>query len=74
MRVIVTGATGFVGGEVLRTCLDNPRISSVIALSRRQLDAIATSNPKLTVVLHEDFTTYPDGFFKDLGDVQACIW
>ena len=33
-RVVITGATGMVGGYVLRACLENPDVSLVTALGR----------------------------------------
>ncbi|KAI4172371.1 MAG: hypothetical protein LQ343_003630 [Gyalolechia ehrenbergii] len=37
MKIILTGATGFIGGEVLRFALLHPSINSIVVLSRRQL-------------------------------------
>jgi uncharacterized protein YbjT (DUF2867 family) len=75
MKVILLGSTGFIGKEVLDQCLKSPHISSIIALSRRDLPVEACSNhPKLTVVIIEDFKSYPDSVLELLKGADACIW
>jgi len=37
-KVLLAGATGLVGGEILRTLLDDPSVAEVHVLSRRALD------------------------------------
>jgi aspartate-semialdehyde dehydrogenase len=34
-RVVITGATGMVGGCALRLCLENPDVSQVTAIGRK---------------------------------------
>ncbi|RAL03288.1 putative nucleoside-diphosphate-sugar epimerase [Aspergillus ibericus CBS 121593] len=74
MKLILTGTTGFIGHSILTECLQNPSITSIIALSRRALPATVTSNPKLTVRIHDDFLTYPDSLLRDLEGAEGCIW
>ncbi|KAF1950563.1 putative nucleoside-diphosphate-sugar epimerase [Byssothecium circinans] len=38
MKIILSGSTGLVGREVIRQALLNPRVTSVIALTRRPID------------------------------------
>ena len=45
MKLIVVGATGLVGTEVLRLALRNPRVTSVIALARRSVEPPANAGP-----------------------------
>ncbi|KAI2906882.1 hypothetical protein CBS147371_10994 [Aspergillus niger] len=71
MKIILTGSTGFIGHQILTQCLQNPHITSIIALSRRP---IPTKNPKLTVKLVEDFLIYPESLLQDLRGAEACIW
>lgn len=73
MKVILTGSTGFVGGEVLNECLRNPAVTSIVALSRRDLPQAAT-NPKLNVVIVTDFKVYSDAVLEQLRGADACIW
>jgi hypothetical protein len=74
MKLILTGATGFVGTEVLTQTLANPSITSIIALSRKPLPSTLASDPKLKVVLLEDFTSYPPTIMSQLAGADACIW
>ncbi|GAA6004825.1 hypothetical protein JCM10207_008418 [Rhodosporidiobolus poonsookiae] len=76
-KLIITGATGTAGSEVVRQALLNPAISHVTVLSRRPLPAhIAPSppNPKLNVVLHSDFGSYPPSLLDQLKGHDACVW
>ncbi len=52
IRLVIVGATGMVGGYVLRYALELPAIGSVTAIVRRNL---GISHPKLKEVLHQDF-------------------
>ena len=52
-NVIITGATGMVGGLALRMCLNSPDVSRVTAMGRR---ATGVDNPKLTDVIVDDFS------------------
>lgn len=54
-RVLLAGATGLVGGQILRTLLAEPSVSEVHALSRRPL---YVSHPKLAVHI-VDFARLP---------------
>jgi uncharacterized protein YbjT (DUF2867 family) len=74
MKVILSGATGFIGSEALRQCLKSSSITSVVVLSRRNLEDSVTSNPKLKVIIMDDFTAYPDTVLKELAGAEACIW
>jgi uncharacterized protein YbjT (DUF2867 family) len=51
-RLLLVGATGMVGGYVLRYALENAAVGSVTAIVRRKLDI---SHPQLQEVLHRDF-------------------
>lgn len=71
MKVILTGAIGFVGQKILTLLLSNPSITTVLALTRRDL---SITHPKLRVLITKDFLSYPDNVTSELKDVDACIW
>lgn len=54
-RVIITGATGMVGGCALRICLENPDVSLVTAVGRR---STGIDDTKLHEIIVDDFTEY----------------
>jgi uncharacterized protein YbjT (DUF2867 family) len=51
-RLVIVGATGMVGGYVLRYALEQPDVEHVTSVGRRKL---GISHFKLTEVLHRDF-------------------
>jgi uncharacterized protein YbjT (DUF2867 family) len=69
MKIILTGATGFVGGEVLRQALDDSSIDQIVVLTRRP---VGISNPKLNEVVLDNFLDY-SGVAGQLK-ADACIW
>lgn len=68
MRLILTGATGFAGGEVLRQALTDPMIERVTVLTRRPL---GQSHPKLDEIRLASFRDYSG---IDFSGYDACIW
>jgi uncharacterized protein YbjT (DUF2867 family) len=54
-NVIITGATGMVGGCALRICLENPDASLVTVIGRSRT---GINHTKLREVVVEDFTDY----------------
>lgn len=74
MKVIISGATGFIGKEVLNYALSQESISSVLCISRRALPEPISSNPKVKVIILEDFTSYPPDVLTQLEGAEACIW
>ena len=74
MKVILCGASGLVGGEALLQCLSNKAITSVFALTRRPLSKELLANSKVTNILHEDFSHYPDSLIEKLAGARACLW
>jgi len=54
-RVIITGATGMVGGCALRICLENPDVSLATVIGRNRT---GISDARLREVIVDDFTDY----------------
>jgi nucleoside-diphosphate-sugar epimerase len=69
-KIIITGATGMAGSEVLRQAITDDSIQQIICLVRRPLQI---AHPKITTVIHDDFLNYDavNNYFKDC---DACIW
>ncbi|KAM0330027.1 hypothetical protein ACHAQA_004197 [Verticillium albo-atrum] len=74
MKVLITGATGSIGGGALQACLAHPGITSVVAVLRRELPADVASNPKITTVILEGFSTWPEEVLQAHKDAAAMIW
>lgn len=74
MKVLLTGATGTIGGGALRACLIHPQITAVVAFVRRPLPQDLSSNPKLETVIVEDFSTWTDELLDQHMDAAAMIW
>lgn len=74
MKVLFVGATGSIGSEVLVQCLAHPEITSVVAFSRRELPSTVTTNPKLQVVIIQDFAEWPQGILEAHADAEAMVW
>lgn len=71
MNIIVTGATGLVGAEVIREAINDPGITSITALARRPLTIPAHS--KVNTVIHREFMNY-SGLEKLFAMSDACLW
>jgi len=72
MKIIVTGATGLVGAEVLRLAINDKEIEQVTALTRRPS---IIQHPKIRTVLHNDFLNYAglDDLFKEHDAIIWCL-
>ncbi|MCJ1238653.1 hypothetical protein MMC14_006644 [Varicellaria rhodocarpa] len=77
-KLLITGATGTAGAEAVRQALNHPSISQVTVLSRRPLPSHVVSNPesnpKLKVIEHKDFLSYPTTLLYQLKGHQAVLW
>lgn len=71
MKIILTGATGRIGGGALRNALSSPAITTVIVLSRRDIDI---QHAKLQTIIKKDYTQYTPEELAQLEGAEACIW
>lgn len=71
MKIIITGATGRIGGGALQSALTDPSIKSVVVLSRREINV---QHPKLQTIIKKDFLDYTPEELSQLEGAEACIW
>jgi dTDP-4-dehydrorhamnose reductase len=79
MQIVVAGASGYLGKELIRQSLYLPKITSVIALARRQVDLPdglgSDADPsKLQSVVLKNYYEYPEEILKQFASVDGCIW
>lgn len=80
MKLVVTGATGLVGSEVIRLALRNPAVTSVVTIARKPVlppanAGLKADTSKLRSVVLEDWTSaYPEYVKQHVKDADACIW
>ncbi|KAI1328113.1 hypothetical protein F5Y16DRAFT_165947 [Xylariaceae sp. FL0255] len=75
MKIIIAGATGFVGSEVVRQAIANDKIAQAFVLTRKPLADDLTKSDKVKVITIEDFSVpFPQNVLDDLAGAEACIW
>lgn len=74
MKVVVTGATGTVGNEIVKHCLADARITKVVILTRKAVSMDIESHPKADVIMIQDFARYSDEVLRRLEGSSACLW
>jgi nucleoside-diphosphate-sugar epimerase len=79
MKIIIAGATGFLGTQLVRQALSHPAITTVIALGRREMPKLLDLKPtadlaKLKSVVLKDFENYTDAEKAELAGTDAVIW
>lgn len=70
MKVILFGASGMIGGGVLRECLDDPKIDSVLAVGR---SSCGLTHPKLRELIHADLFDL-GAVAEDLEGYDVCFY
>lgn len=70
MKAIIFGATGMVGQGVLRECLLDPEVESVLTVGRTQT---GQRHAKLQEIAHKDFADF-SAIEQDLAGYDACFW
>ena len=75
MKLVIGGASGFVGSELLRQALNSKAVTSIIAIGRRNVSAPeGMDGSKLSNIVLADLNHYSDEDKKNLSDVDGCIW
>ena len=69
-RIVIVGASGMVGGYVLRYALNNSTVEHVTSIGRKKL---GFSHPKLKEVLHQNFADC-SGLADALVDHDAAVY
>jgi uncharacterized protein YbjT (DUF2867 family) len=70
MKIIITGATGLIGAEVVRQAITDADITEIVLLVRSQPEITAT---KIKTVIHTDFINYSN-LKEHFADANALIW
>ena len=70
MKIILWGATGMVGQGVLRECLLDPGVESVLVVTRSASDQ---QDPKLQEIIQQDFFDF-SGIADRLTGYDACFF
>ncbi|KAF1976414.1 hypothetical protein BU23DRAFT_47896 [Bimuria novae-zelandiae CBS 107.79] len=71
MKLIIVGATGLVGTELLRQSLLRTDITAVLAVTRR---ALSSPSPKFQNVIVKDYDQCGASAIEALKDADGCIW
>ncbi|KAJ8104420.1 hypothetical protein POJ06DRAFT_244489 [Lipomyces tetrasporus] len=69
MKLVIGGSTDFVAAELIRQGLENPAITSIVALGRREIPAPPEVGPvaaKLKSVVCDNFESYSESVKKEL--------
>ncbi|KAK4208845.1 nucleoside-diphosphate-sugar epimerase [Rhypophila decipiens] len=75
MHLILTGATGLVGSGVLDVMIKMKDVTKISILSRRPVQmAEDVKDPRVNVILHQDFNQYPKELLDQLKDAEGCVW
>lgn len=53
MKIIITGVTGMVGEGVLLECLENPAVTEILIIGRKNYNL---THPKLKELIVKDFS------------------
>jgi len=75
MQTVLTGATGLVGSAVLSHMLSLPasQISKIHILSRKPVP-LAGNDSRVNIILHEDFSSYPNHVLEQFKDAKGIVW
>lgn len=74
MKLIIAGATGLIGSELIKQSLQKSAITQVIALARKPVEVDNANSSKLKNVTIKDYGEYSDKVKAELAGADACIW
>lgn len=75
MHLILTGATGLVGGGALDVMVKMKDITKISVLSRRPVPmAEDLKDPRVHVIIHKDFLNYDSELLSKLQGAKGCVW
>lgn len=75
MHLILTGATGLCGSGVLDAMIKMKEITKISILSRRPVRmAEDAKDPRINVIIHEDFENYDSDVLKQLKGARGVVW
>lgn len=71
-RIIIVGASGMIGGEILKQSLSSNMVSEVISFVRKKSE---TEHPKLKEIVVKNFLDYSDysSYFTNVNAAYFCI-
>ena len=75
MKILLTGATGYIGNEVLDQCVKHNYVRHIYCLTRKPLPKKYATHPKVTQIIHADFSQYPEYLLTKLVgyEIEGCI-
>lgn len=75
MHLILTGATGLCGSSVLDAMLKMKEVTKISIISRRPVKMAEDSkDPRIDVILHQDFEKYDASLLSQLQGATGCVW
>ena len=76
MRILLCGATGYIGSEILTQLVEHNYVTHVYCLGRKPIDPKYASHKRVTQIDHEDFGEYPQYLIDKLVNygIEGCIW
>ncbi|KAF2235927.1 hypothetical protein EV356DRAFT_444226 [Viridothelium virens] len=73
MHLVLTGATGLVGGCVLQAMLTKESVTKISIISRRPV-AMAEGHEKVQVFIQRDFSSIESSTLEQLKGAHGCVW
>jgi len=75
MHLILTGATGLIGTAVLDAMINMKDVTKISILSRKPVKMAEDANdPRINVIIHNDFEKYDEDLLNKLSGASGCVW